>query len=128
MQCLRCQNEMSKTIFESVLVDYCPICQSFWLDGGEFEQALKGEKFDVEKAFHDAKSETKTEGKLRQSVYFCPKCRTGSIKAVTRNGVKLDQCDLCSGLWFDEGELESLFKAESMKFFERMWGFLKVLI
>lgn len=39
----------------------------------------------------------------------CPKC-SGSLQHELVNGVPLDRCDNCSGLWFDEGEMEWLVK------------------
>ncbi len=40
----------------------------------------------------------------------CPKCESDSLAAVTIDGVEVDQCADCSGIWFDEKELGSLLK------------------
>jgi PAT family beta-lactamase induction signal transducer AmpG len=37
----------------------------------------------------------------------CPKCRT-DMEAVDQDGVEVDRCQQCKGLWFDDGELESI--------------------
>ena len=37
----------------------------------------------------------------------CPVCRTALV-VVEREGIELDWCLSCRGLWFDEGELELL--------------------
>lgn len=42
----------------------------------------------------------------------CPKCGA-DMRAYERNGVTLDQCTGCRGLFLDRGELERLVDAES---------------
>lgn len=42
----------------------------------------------------------------------CPKCK-GAMSSYERNGVTLDQCGDCRGLFLDRGELERLIDAES---------------
>ena len=42
----------------------------------------------------------------------CPKCQ-GEMRAYERNGVTVDQCADCRGLFLDRGELEKLIDAES---------------
>jgi Zn-finger nucleic acid-binding protein len=42
----------------------------------------------------------------------CPKC-AGQMQAYERNGVTIDQCDSCRGIFLDRGELERLIDAES---------------
>jgi Zn-finger nucleic acid-binding protein len=41
----------------------------------------------------------------------CPKC-TGQMRAYERNGVTVDQCADCRGIFLDRGELERLIDAE----------------
>ena len=42
----------------------------------------------------------------------CPKCH-GSMRTYERNGVHLEQCDSCRGVFLDFGELEHLTQLES---------------
>jgi Zn-finger nucleic acid-binding protein len=42
----------------------------------------------------------------------CPKCN-GTMRAYERNGVVIDQCADCRGIFLDRGELERLVDAES---------------
>ena len=37
----------------------------------------------------------------------CPACKT-TLVVVEREGIEIDWCLNCRGLWFDEGELELL--------------------
>lgn len=38
---------------------------------------------------------------------MCPNCETG-MKEVDRDGVRIDICPSCRGVWLDRGELEKL--------------------
>lgn len=42
---------------------------------------------------------------------ICPKCR-GEMRTYERNGVTVDQCGECRGIFLDRGELERLVDAE----------------
>ena len=37
----------------------------------------------------------------------CPRCES-SLKEVDRDGITIDRCDGCRGVWLDRGELEKL--------------------
>lgn len=43
---------------------------------------------------------------------ICPKCK-GSMRTYERNGIHIDQCEECRGIFLDRGELEQLVSAES---------------
>ncbi|GLW06696.1 hypothetical protein Misp01_18260 [Microtetraspora sp. NBRC 13810] len=45
----------------------------------------------------------------------CPKCR-GSMRTYERNGVHIEQCENCRGIFLDYGELETLTRLETQ------WG------
>ena len=42
----------------------------------------------------------------------CPKCR-GAMHTYERNGIHIEQCTECRGLFLDRGELEHLVAAEA---------------
>lgn len=42
----------------------------------------------------------------------CPKCR-GNMRTYERNGVHIEQCDNCRGIFLDYGELETLSRMET---------------
>jgi PAT family beta-lactamase induction signal transducer AmpG len=42
----------------------------------------------------------------------CPKCRA-DMEQVTYEGVEIDRCGLCQGMWFDAGEVEALAHKEA---------------
>ena len=43
---------------------------------------------------------------------ICPKCQ-GTMRTYERNGVHVDQCAECRGIFLDRGELERLVDAEN---------------
>lgn len=42
----------------------------------------------------------------------CPKCQ-GAMRSYERNGIQIDQCTECRGVFLDRGELEQLMDAEA---------------
>ena len=42
---------------------------------------------------------------------ICPKCQ-GTMRSYERNGVTIDQCSECRGIFLDSGELERLVDAD----------------
>lgn len=47
----------------------------------------------------------------------CPKCE-GEMRSYERNGITVDQCGSCRGVFLDRGELEHLIDAEAT-YYER---------
>ncbi|MFD2467047.1 TFIIB-type zinc ribbon-containing protein [Amycolatopsis silviterrae] len=43
---------------------------------------------------------------------ICPKCQN-MMRTVDKNGVHIEQCDGCRGIFLDRGELEQIAGAES---------------
>ena len=125
MFCIRCQSEMKKTIFESVVVDYCNNCKSFWLDGGEFEHSLKEIKFDVEKCHEIAELENNNNSIHSFHNNLCPKCKNAKMFKVNKFGICLDQCEKCNGIFFDNHELQQCFEKANESFFVRLWHDIK---
>ncbi|MFP5260922.1 MAG: zf-TFIIB domain-containing protein [Blastocatellia bacterium] len=63
------------------------------------------EKLRAERAAQEKAEQARAAG-LR-----CPKC-DGTLAEVTHDGIQIDQCDKCDGVWLDAGELERLTKHE----------------
>lgn len=51
----------------------------------------------------------------------CPKC-DGTLEVVIADGVEIDVCSKCGGVWLDAGELEQLSKRESGGWLGKLWG------
>ena len=43
----------------------------------------------------------------------CPKCH-GRMRTVDRQGVHIEQCENCRGIFLDHGELEQMLSAEAV--------------
>jgi Zn-finger nucleic acid-binding protein len=43
----------------------------------------------------------------------CPKCNTEALAAFTIEGVTVDRCSACAGVWFDAEELSQLLSEEA---------------
>ena len=52
---------------------------------------------------------------------ICPKCG-GEMRSYERNGVLVDQCTECRGIFLDRGELERLVDAEGRHYGDRGGG------
>ena len=51
----------------------------------------------------------------------CPKC-DGTLQAVMFEGVEIDTCDKCGGVWLDANELDALTKRDKSGIFGRLFG------
>ena len=72
----------------------------------EFERRKKVEKEKQEKLATEEKN------RLRDLHYMkCPKCGM-DLLGMEYQGVKVDKCSGCSGVWLDAGELEAVSKME----------------
>jgi Zn-finger nucleic acid-binding protein len=45
----------------------------------------------------------------------CPKC-TGSLDVKYHEGIEIDLCNKCSGIWLDLGEISQIIETEEKKF------------
>lgn len=50
--------------------------------------------------------------KDKKTKLICPKCGA-AMRTYARNGITIDQCRTCHGIFLDRGELEQLISAES---------------
>jgi Zn-finger nucleic acid-binding protein len=44
---------------------------------------------------------------------ICPVCRTVELRIADKQGVEIDYCPQCRGVWLDRGELEKIMQRES---------------
>jgi Zn-finger nucleic acid-binding protein len=57
-------------------------------------------------------SEVSTNGTDAETAMTCPKCG-GEMRTHERNGVTIEQCRKCHGIFLDRGEFEQLMGRES---------------
>ncbi|MFH1561964.1 MAG: zf-TFIIB domain-containing protein [Nitrospirota bacterium] len=74
------------------------------------------------------KKRIEEEGRAKEIHFMhCPKCGQ-ELHHVELEGITLDKCNKCQGLWFDKGELEELHKREEEhkhKFFGKFMEMFK---
>ncbi|MFW6171519.1 MAG: zf-TFIIB domain-containing protein [Planctomycetota bacterium] len=95
--------------FDEIELDICPDCEGIWFDAQELHELF--ELVGVPEQIHDL------EGHLERleragSRRSCPRCggRIAPVKMPQGEGdLVLDRCPRGHGLWFDKGELETLF-------------------
>lgn len=81
-----------------VNVDVCPECQGVFLDGIEVERVIGDVKLVLELSH--------MQGKVQEDLR-CPAC-DATMSLNTIDGITLDHCRVCLGVWLDRGELERL--------------------
>lgn len=48
-----------------------------------------------------------------QSIIKCPRC-SFNLRKVEQEGVTIDVCDFCGGIWLDNGEMSKLIKSKKI--------------
>lgn len=54
----------------------------------------------------------RADGVAYREAMICPKCQN-AMRTFDKNGVHIDQCESCHGIFLDRGELEQIVSAES---------------
>lgn len=45
----------------------------------------------------------------------CPVCKTERLSMMERQGIEIDYCPRCRGVWLDRGELDKIVERSSME-------------
>src|SRR5687767_10807612 len=70
---------------------------------------------EILKAGKEAAARAAQDGERRSHFMRCPKCGA-HLKTETYQGIEVDRCPECLGIWFDAGEAESVLRAEPGSF------------
>lgn len=105
-----------------VEVDYCTNCHGIWLDDGELELLLADSEEKMKLLSSFVVDKNNKEKKIK-----CPICRKKMDKVLcgTGNKVTLDKCNRHHGIWFNEGELESVVEMGGFDKQDKVIGLLK---
>jgi len=109
MNCPRCNNLLDRIDADGLELDYCAQCHGVWFDKGEI-RSFFGLPSDLPE-----ENLPKSLGKPKRMK--CPSCPEGNLFEVQYTGranLMVDKCDLCSGFWFDGGEVAELKKLAPM--------------
>ena len=112
MKCPRCAGEMETTEQEGIRSSTCPSCNGAWISGASLHRLFAREEDTphIEEALDTILSLDFRDGKLP-----CPTCRGRRLQTLEVEGVELDYCTGCKGLFFDPGELEQVFPSTYRK-------------
>jgi Zn-finger nucleic acid-binding protein len=95
--CPRCNVGMKLEDRLGVEIDKCPKCKGMWFDNNELDKLSGG------KALEGSIFTARVLGKELK----CPACTT-DMEYMTVEGVTIDHCPQCEGVWLDDGELKNL--------------------
>jgi tRNA(Ile2) C34 agmatinyltransferase TiaS len=81
---------------------------------GETMRLVERAKEDIYFAERDRELLEKLRAQLRrvervEAETYCPKC-PGKLESYTFQGIGLDRCHECGGMWLDKGELEAILR------------------
>ena len=106
MKCPRCAQAMELVENEGIRSATCSACGGAWIGGASLHKLFAREVGapHIEEALDTFMSLDFRDGRLP-----CPTCRGRHLKTIEVEGVELDYCIGCKGLFFDPGELEQVF-------------------
>ncbi len=121
INCPKCGVQMEEFDYAGtgVMIDRCPDEHGFWLDKGELDKVqIMMEYYDKLLSPHKIEPETTfTEKK-------CPHCNERMVER-TYEGVQIDVCEKCGGVWLDTDELAQIVERREAKFSEGEKAFVK---
>ncbi len=105
MDCPRCKEKMEQTLTKGIGTHTCFYCNGTWIDSSSFKNILENEhntslQTGIKRSFHSLKA--------RNESRYCPECNNQQLFQIIVQGVELDLCQECIGIFFDEGELKEL--------------------
>lgn len=82
----------------------------------EYFYKLNKELLEKRRKELDAKRKAQQNHQTHPHWMKCPKCGA-DMREIERQGIKVDQCSACGGIYFDRGELELLLETKEQKGF-----------
>ena len=104
MNCPKCKIELECLKIKGLALQYCKTCEAMLI---KFPTLKKiGEMLDLKS---DILNPIEMEAvKVKEEARTCPDCGK-AMEKVYFNGIIVDKCSDCSGIWFDNGELSKYF-------------------
>jgi Zn-finger nucleic acid-binding protein len=106
---------------------YCSECRGIWLSAGDFEymaSAAEGKGgAKSSKVNHDADAEAFDSEDLDNQVGACPYNHGILTRAPAPLGgdFHLEQCPVCKGVWFDQGEFDVVYSLKMFRLLPNLW-------
>lgn len=108
MICPKCHKPMDALPGGDAEIIKCGYCFGKWVGGDSLHAFLHdhGDTSDIEAVFEEI-----MELDFRPGTRGCPQCPKVRLKQVNFDDIELDYCTSCKGMFFDPGELETVFPA-----------------
>ena len=107
MLCPVCKEPMVVLELNEIEIDFCTGCDGIWLDSGELELMFEtaGERENLIKSFQEDPDHSEKQ-------YKCPICNKKMVKVHVGDErvILIDKCKKDHGLWFDQGELQTVLE------------------
>lgn len=85
------------------------------------EEYFRRKEQELIEKMRSKRAEEAERAKTEALAVHCPKC-DGNLVELTYDGVQIDRCNKCNGIWLDAGELERLTgREDSDGWLSRMW-------
>ena len=94
MNCPRCRKGFGTLIHQETEYQFCFSCDAVWLEYSQLLRLLPYNQAD--KFFHALAASPPADKPL-----FCPSCKQFSLNRFTYNGISLEGCPICQGVYFD---------------------------
>ncbi len=104
MKCARCKEELAPKSIGNIKFQYCPTCNGVWIKFPMLEKL--SENMDLKSPLLNPAELNSI--KVKEEARLCPDCAKEMDK-VYFNGVIVDKCSECNGIYFDNGELSKFF-------------------
>lgn len=105
MNCPKCNSELEILNVKGLNITYCKECKGMWIKYSTLKKM--GEMLDLKTdIINPIEMETIN---VKEEARKCPEC-SKMMEKVYFNGIIVDKCSQCNGIWFDNGELSKYFK------------------
>lgn len=112
MNCPGCRTKLDTDTYHGVEVNPCGLCKGVWLDHKEIDEVFGVQEL-PEKLLLVAGE--KPVVSVPEGSRTCPRC-TEFLTLVEVDGIRIEVCSHCHGLFLDSGELEQLARAAEARF------------
>lgn len=104
MNCTKCNVELGVYNRNGLNIRYCKNCKSMWISFPTLKKI--GEMLDLKMPILNPVEMDPL--KIKEELRVCPSC-SKTMHKVFFNGIIVDKCVDCNGVWFDNGELSKYF-------------------
>ena len=94
-----------------LVLDSCFYCGGLWFDRGELRTLFTSPKLAPKFLFPTATFRVKIKNAPEKRL--CCRCENCELSELQVNGVNIDECKECEGIWLDAGEIMRLLEIHS---------------